>query len=121
MPRSAPEQTLQRAVAAYLDAALPSDAVWTAINPVPAKSRAAAGISKAMGLKAGFLDLLILWRTNAYLIELKAKGGRVSPDQVVMIRRLSDAGAHCAVCHEMDDVIDHLNAWGFPLKARIAA
>lgn len=118
--RSAPEQDLQRVVAAYLDWALPSDAVWTAINPVPAKSKAAAGISNAMGLKAGILDILIIWRNGAYFLELKVKGGKVSWFQADMINRLSSAGASCAVCHSLEAVIGHLIEWGFPLKARAA-
>lgn len=120
MKRATPEQDMQRTVAAYLDWALPSDAVWTAINPIPAKTKAAAGISKAMGLKAGILDILIVWRGAPYFIELKAKGGKVSPVQLDVINRLSSAGASCAVCHSPEAVIGHLIEWGLPLKARAA-
>lgn len=118
--RRTPEQALQITVAEYLDWALPADAVYTAINPVPAKSKAAAGLSKVMGLKPGVPDILIIWRGAPYLIELKAKGGKVSDVQLAMIDRLSSTGASCAVCHSPEAVIGHLIEWGFPLKARVA-
>lgn len=118
--RKSPEQDLQRVVAAYLDVALPSDAVWTAINPIPAKSKAAAGISKAMGLKAGILDILIIWRGCPYMIELKAWGGKISWAQADMIKSLSNAGAKCAICYNLEGVIGFLIEWGFPLRARAA-
>lgn len=121
MPRNHPEQDLQKTVAAFLDVSLPEDAVYTAINPVPGKSRAAAGLSKAMGMKAGILDILIVWRCGIYFIELKAKGGKTSKEQEQMIMRLSNAGAHCAVSNSLDGVVGHLITWGFPLRARLAA
>ena len=119
MKKRTPEQMLQIAVAQYLELALPTDAVFTAINPIPAKSKAAAGLSKVMGLKPGIPDILITWRGAPYLIELKAKRGKVSDAQLTMINRLSSAGASCAVCHSAEAVMGHLIEWGFPLKARL--
>jgi hypothetical protein len=118
MSRLKPEQKLQIQVAEFLDVALPIDSAWTAINPVPAKSKAVAGLSKAMGLKAGFLDILILYRAGAYLIELKAKRGKLSDDQHGMTAQLISAGAKCAVARSLDEVIAILNGFGIPLRAR---
>ncbi len=63
-PRRLPdaEESLQRTVADYLALCVPVPPAgpwWTAVNPIPAKSRAAAGISKAMGLKAGTPDIVM--------------------------------------------------------------
>ncbi len=77
------EQALQRAVADYLALCVlapPAGPWWTAVNPIPAKSRAAAGISKAMGLKAGTPDLVLCWKGRLVGIELKAGRGRLTSD-----------------------------------------
>jgi hypothetical protein len=60
------------------------DVFWTAINPVPAKSRAVAGISKAMGLKAGVPDMLFVTRSTDHVVsfvEFKANAGKLSDSQ----------------------------------------
>lgn len=54
---------------------------WTAINPVPDKSRTTAGMSKAMGMKAGVPDLLLVWRGRPWWVELKDEEGYVSEAQ----------------------------------------
>ncbi len=48
-----PEQALHRAVAAFLDVALPDGAAWTTIEPGGYRTKAEAGIAKARGVKAG--------------------------------------------------------------------
>ncbi|HVJ31630.1 MAG TPA: VRR-NUC domain-containing protein [Terriglobia bacterium] len=116
-----PEQQLQITVAQFLDMALPADAVWTAVNPVPGKTKAVAGLSKAMGLKAGFPDVLIFWQKRLYLIELKTDRGRLSPEQRDMMNDLIDAGAFYGIAKSLDEVIGHLTYWKFPLKARASA
>jgi len=89
MPRPrhhpAAEESLQRAVADWLAwcvPAPPDGPWWTAVNPVPAKSRAAAGSSKAMGLRPGAPDFVLCWRGRLVGIELKVDGGRLSPAQL---------------------------------------
>ncbi len=81
-PIFAAEQSLQRAVADYLTwcvPAPPSGPWWTAVNPIPAKSRAAAGISRAMGLKAGTPDIVLCWKGGLVGIEFKAEHDRGAP------------------------------------------
>jgi hypothetical protein len=118
--RAAPEQSLQKTVASYLDLALPADAVWTAINPVPAKSKAAAGLSKAMGMKAGWPDLLIIWNGQCHAIELKAGNGRLSTAQIGIAANFDEAGAFWERCKSLDEVAATLKTWGIPLRARAA-
>ncbi len=75
-PLPAAEEILERAIAGYLERCIPappSGPWWTAVNLVPAKSRAAVGISKAMGLKAGRPDVIMCWRGRLFGIELKAE------------------------------------------------
>ncbi len=84
-PLPAAEQSLQRTVADYLALCVPappSGPWWTAVNPIPAKSRSAAGISKGMGLRAGTPDIVLCWKGRLVGIELKAGRGRMSPAQL---------------------------------------
>ncbi len=84
-PLPAAEESLQRTVTDYLAWCVPAPPAgpwWTAVNPIPAKSRAAAGISKAMGLRAGTPDIVMCWKGRLVGIELKIDGGRLSPAQL---------------------------------------
>ncbi len=95
-PHSAAEQSLQRTVADYLALCVPappSGPWWTAVNPIPAKSRAAAGISKAMGLQAGTPDIVLCWKGRLIGIELKAGRGRLIPAQLDTTRSLWPAAS----------------------------
>lgn len=110
-----PEQELQITIARYLDLVLdPEMVVWTAINPIPAKSKAAAGLSKAMGLKAGILDLVFWWHGQSALIELKAKTGTWNPEQKEIIRRLKGVRIPTRTCRSLMEVDLALDDLGIP-------
>ena len=122
MKRKTPEQDLQKAVAQYLDMVLSPEIVWTAINPVPAKSKAVAGLCKAMGLKAGILDLAFWWDGKSALIELKAMTGTWSPAQKDMIGRLRAARIPTRTCRSLMEVDLALDDLGIPhRRAQVAA
>ena len=93
------EESLQRTVADYLALCVPpppSGPWWTAVNPIPAKSRAAAGISRAMGLKAG-------------------RG--MSPAQREAHDAITLAGGVVTTCRSLDDVAAFLATLGVPSRA----
>lgn len=114
------EQALQKAVAAFLHVAMPDDAWWTSINPIPAKSKAAAGLSKAMGMRAGVPDIIGCYRGQPWAIELKVKIGRVAKAQTDMHHEMVCAGVKTMVCRSVDEVWAFLDVLGIPLKARAA-
>ncbi len=117
----AAEQSLQRTVADYLALCVPpppSGPWWTAVNPIPAKSRAAAGISKAMGLKAGTPDIVMCWRGRLVGIELKAGRGQVSPAQLEAHDAITLAGGVVTTCRTLDEVAAFLATLGVPSRAR---
>lgn len=122
MKRKTPEQDLQKSIAQYLDLVLPANVVWTAINPVPAKSKAVAGLCKAMGLKAGILDLAFWWDGRAALIELKAMTGTWSDSQKEMIQRLRGARIPTRTCRSLMELDLALDDLGIPhRRAQVAA
>ena len=117
------EESLQRTIADYLGRWTPpppNGPWWTAVNPIPAKSRVVAGISKAMGLKAGTPDIVMCWRGRLVGIELKAGRGRVSPAQVETHDAITLAGGVVTTCRTLDDVVTFLATLGVPSRAHSA-
>ena len=117
-----PEEALQRQVAAFLDIALPDDAVWWHTpNQRGTRSKVENMILKGLGTKAGIPDVMILYQGKLHCIELKAKGQYMSKAQEEMRKRLMKAGAHYPVSmRTLDEVINILDFWDIPLRARAA-
>lgn len=137
-----PEESLHRACVAYLRAALPKPwIVWHTPNG-GGRSKAEAGILKAMGVLAGMPDLLICgpWvrdlpshiaaDTRLIAIEFKAppkrlRSGalskaqpRLSPAQRARQADLGACGVPYLVIDDMAEMVQALRALGVPLKAR---
>ena len=114
------EESLQHTVADYLARCVPAPPAgpwWTAVNPILAKSRAAAGISKAMGLKARTPDIVMCWKGRMVGIELKAGRGGVSPAQRETHDAITLAGGVVTTCRSLDDVAAFLATLGVPSRA----
>ena len=111
---------MQRSVVDYLRWAAPDDLWWTSVNPVPAKSKAVAGMSKALGMRAGVPDFIFLYRGQALLIELKSSKGRESPAQREMSLLAAKAAVPTFICRSVDEVAAKIAAWGVPLKGKVA-
>lgn len=109
MKRQQPERNLHRAVAQYLDVALPATAFWW---PIPSASHRllpqAANMKRAGEIKPGLPDIMLCYRGRLICIELKAPKGRLSPAQHDVHERLTLSGAVVCVCRSLDDVIDLL-------------
>ena len=105
------ESKIQRAIAAYLDVALPAGSFWTAINPIPGKSIVAAVTSKAMGMKAGVPDILILHNGETLWIEIKREGGYLSKVQKAVHVNIEMAGGNVYTARSIDDIQEILQQW----------
>lgn len=130
-PRRKPvqrETAFHMMVARYLDAALPPSCWWTTF-PAGGGGKARGGKLKAMGLKAGVADILILHETptaaatSVMWIELKApKGDGPSDVQKAFAKRMAkfnDVTAY--VARSIDEVEAALLGEGIPLNARARA
>ncbi len=127
-----PEESLHRAAVAYLRAALPKPwIVWHTPNG-GGRSKAEAGILKAMGVLAGMPDLFVLGPERALIaIEFKAppkrlrSGGaskacpRLSPAQIARQADLGACGVPYLIIDDMAEMVQALRALGVPLKARV--
>jgi hypothetical protein len=76
------------------------------------RTKAEAGIAKAMGVTAGAPDLLLWHDGRSYALELKSAVGRISDAQLDMLDRLFEAGTRTAVAHGLDRALAILEAWG---------
>jgi hypothetical protein len=118
MKRNQPEQALHKAVAEYLDYALPPDAFWF---PVPNASKRgvvqAALMKQAREMRPGVPDICLVYRGRFVGIELKAKGGYLSPAQKDVHGRVTMAGGLVTVIRSIDALYDFL-VQIVPLKAR---
>lgn len=114
------EDAIQRAIASYLDVALPPDCFYTAVNPKPFKSKAAAGISKAMGMKAGVPDIVLCASGRFVGIEVKQEGKYLEKVQKAVHEQIGNAGGKCFTVRSIDDVEDVLNELGIEKRGTAA-
>lgn len=125
MKRAHPEQSLQIAVARYLDLTLdPDRAYFTAIGHGGGGAIRGAQL-KAMGLKPGVSDLLLTWRRETVSeqpligwIECKSETGRQSPEQRDFASRMRWLYHHYAIVRSLDELVATLREWGVPTKAK---
>jgi hypothetical protein len=117
-----PEQSLHRAVARYLDMALPSDCWWSTF-PSGGGGKVRGAQLKAMGLKAGVPDILILHKVGTerlvIWIELKAAKGRASVEQQLLHRTLQRLGGFVFICRSVEEVEESLFGLGLVLRATV--
>lgn len=78
------------------------------------RSKAEAGIFKAMGVKAGIPDLFLSvpnqnW--HGLYIEMKSTGGRVSPEQKDVFKRLGDKGYAVFICRDWIEAKDAIRSY----------
>ncbi len=114
-----PEEALHRTVARFLDLALPEGTAWTSLEPGGYRTKAEAGIAKARGVKAGWPDVLIVFKGRAIFFELKGPKGRLSAAQKAAHVRLNLAGAVVYTVQSLDELAAFLGQL-IPLRARVA-
>lgn len=114
-----PEQQLQKACADFMRRCVPpppEGPAWTAINPSPAKSKTVAGVSKAMGLNAGWPDWNLVWRGANIYIEFKTLTGHLSEEQLFFYAGLQANGATVYVVCTFEEFQYHVRHEGIPTR-----
>ena len=79
-------------------------------------TKRAAALLKAMGLHAGYPDLLIFHGGATFGLELKTPKGTLLASQLERHPLLIAAGMKIAVCRSIDDVLRALVDWGIPTR-----
>lgn len=118
--RSQAEQKLQAQVMRYLAYALPSNAIPHHSPGEGKRTPTAQRLLKQSGYQTGWPDIEILWNGRTIFIELKAKGGSLSPVQRDLHNRLVFCGFEVIVCRSLECVEGALRELGVPLRARLS-
>ena len=120
-----PEQALQIAACDFIEKAAPGLLFFHPANG-GARSKVEGAIFKAMGVRKGVPDLVILLpNAGAGFIELKAGKGVLSPAQKQWRDDLRARGYAWAEARSLEEVEDILGRWllpyGWTLKATVKA
>ena len=121
MPRrNRPEEQVQRAIVEWLRWIEP-DCKWLHIPNGGARTKAEAGILKALGVEAGAPDLHLCLNGGwcAY-IEIKKPGGRVTPEQTAFRNKCERRGARWALAESIEDVERIFHQWGVKCQRQIS-
>jgi hypothetical protein len=117
-----PEYTLQKSCVDFLIRCVPeppAGPLWTACNPVPSKTKAVAGQSRALGLLRGWPDMTFAAQDGrAFHIEFKAGSGSLSPEQRSVHHWLSQLGHPVYVVTSLAEFEDALQEQGVEMKGR---
>ena len=114
-----PEQLVHKSIVTFLDLALtPPD--WYSTVPSGGGGRIRGAMLKALGLKKGLPDIMLVRLGRVYWLEVKPGKLKAKDYQKTMHARLALAGcAMPAVVHNIVETHDALVAWGFPVRAKI--
>ncbi len=120
--RQHPEQDLQIKALDLMKVGYPQVVVMAIPNGGYIMARKTVALLKAMGLRPGAPDWLLVWPGGWGLIEWKADKGPLNDAQKALHPVLVTCGAPLAVCRSLVSLIEVLALWGAPRgRARVAA
>jgi hypothetical protein len=103
--RSCPEQAIQKAVFAHIDARgvpglfafHPANGGW--------RSPVEAAILTSLGVRPGIPDIVCIYQGKIWMLELKAPGSKLTAAQIDCARRLRRAGATVGTAAGLDEAL----------------
>ena len=110
--RKNPEQQIHLAVAQHLRSRGIPGMVWWHTPNGGQRNKAAGGLLKAMGMRAGVSDFIFVHANKIYALELKAEGGRATDAQMQFLADIDRAGARTAMPAGLDAALATLESWG---------
>ena len=110
-----PEQQIHCAVVRHLQTRGSPGMVF--LHPANGGARSAieGAMFKKMGVRAGASDLLLFHRKEAFALELKADGGRLSESQRDFQEDFRNAGFLATHAEGLDEALRVLEIWGLLL------
>lgn len=120
--RGNPEHDVQRAIVALLRVVIPAPVVvHHAVNSVGMSGKRAAvqgGILKALGVHAGFSDLIVLAQGRAVFLEVKSDKGTLRASQVQFRDAVQAMGFPWALVRSADEALAAIEAAGIETRAK---
>jgi hypothetical protein len=115
------EEEIQRSLVAQLRWRVRPGVIWFHVPNGGWRFRRTAGNLKAMGLRPGVADLIVLWSdvpsiTRVLCLELKRPGGTQSPAQEQFQADCGLVFAHYEIADNIDDAIAILQRYGILRK-----
>ncbi|MCP4243928.1 MAG: VRR-NUC domain-containing protein [bacterium] len=119
-PRRHEEAEIQKGIVRDLSQVLlPPFILHHSANEGGKGSKAAQGILKAMGVYAGFSDLLLLGpERRGLFLEVKTKAGRQHPTQISFEQQVGEFGWPYEVVRSSVEAIDAVVRHGFPTRIK---
>ena len=118
------ESQLHKACADYLHLVenRHDDFLWyTVANEGPGANKVRAAKFKAVGVRPGVADIMILHSGKAIAIELKTAKGVISEKQKVFAKSFTQAGGEYFICRSLNQLETILNGRGLNLPKTEAA
>jgi hypothetical protein len=110
------ETSVQSGVINYLQKLGRPDMYWFHVGNGGFRRPIEAAIMKGQGVKAGVPDIILICGGQTYGLELKAEGGRLSPQQKTTQADMIAAGAKIATATGIDEAVATLQSWGLLRK-----
>jgi len=106
------EEQIHRSVIAWLDRRAVKGVHFFHVPNGEFRHKGTASRLKAMGVVPGEPDIVLIFGGHAYGLEIKAPGGKQSPEQKHIEQQWEQAGATYGVAHGLDYALDQLREWG---------
>lgn len=111
-PARLSEAAIQRAVLSHLAHRRLPNLVYFAVPNGGWRSKTEGAILNGLGVVAGIPDIILIYNTRTYGLELKSETGQRSPAQILAQSQLLKAGAVVATAYGLNHAIAILKAWG---------
>lgn len=107
-----PEQEIQIALADHLRMRAPKNCFWFHVPNQRKQSFYVGKVWKKMGVRSGVPDICAIHDGRFYGLELKAKGGVSSENQLLCRAEIDAAGGFASEAVGLDRAISVLESWG---------
>lgn len=112
------EEQIQIAVIQHLKLRGNPRAYWFHVPNGGSRNVIEASKLKAMGVRAGVADIVVVIDGRAHFLELKSRKGRPSKDQLIARDLVELAGGVYEIAHGLDEALATLTRWGAFLIAK---
>jgi len=116
------ETQIHKAVIGHLKLrGVPGLVWWHSPQGAHFSSKFQGALMKALGARKGVSDLIFVYQSKVFALELKVPGARATEEQLEFIADMERQGAFCAIAYGIDQALKTLETWGLFRSAARAA